>query len=136
MEFLSKAPTPRERQKLRTSLAKRCSQAAVKIAEADFILIATGAGFSADSGLAVYKDIADIPAYHEQHLDYHDLCQPHWLAQGDESNVSEVGGKQISGPDLFYGFWGSCFNDYRDTKYDLSILICYQYAHDAAFYFR
>lgn len=33
------------------------------IKEANYILIGTGAGFSADSGLAVYKDIARVPAY-------------------------------------------------------------------------
>jgi hypothetical protein len=37
-------------------------KAARLILSADFVLVAAGAGFSADSGLKVYKDIADIPA--------------------------------------------------------------------------
>jgi NAD-dependent SIR2 family protein deacetylase len=75
-------------------------RAAAAIASADVLLLATGAGWSADSGLAVYKDVANIPAYHERELTYHDLCEPHWLS--DE-------------PELFWGFWGMCFNDYRKS---------------------
>ncbi|CAK9061932.1 unnamed protein product [Durusdinium trenchii] len=47
-----------------------------------------GAGWSADSGLAVYADVAK------------DICQPHWL---------------FKEPQLFWGFWGQCYNDYRLT---------------------
>ena len=36
--------------------------AAAAIATADVLLVTTGAGWSADSGLAVYKDVADVPA--------------------------------------------------------------------------
>jgi len=75
--------------------------AAKTILEADFFMLATGAGFSKDSGLAVYKDIADVKAWRDRDLTYPDLCQPHWIE---------------SDPDLFYGFWGKCFNDYRTTK--------------------
>ena len=32
---------------------------------ADYVLVCAGAGFSADSGLPVYKDVADTPAYRE-----------------------------------------------------------------------
>jgi len=42
-----------------------------------------------------------VPAYMERGLEYHDICQPHWLE---------------SEPDLFWGFWGACFNDYRSTE--------------------
>jgi len=75
------------------------------------VLLATGAGFSADSGLAVvqitlqshpthshiiqYKDIANVPAYQNAGLDYADICVPDWLHHH---------------PQLFYGFWGGCFN--------------------------
>ena len=77
-----------------------CKHAALKIQEADILMLSIGAGFSADSGLAVYKDIADIPAYHKKDLTYSDICQPKWLRRD---------------PNLFYGFWGKCFNDYRQT---------------------
>lgn len=50
--------------------------------------------------MAVYKDIADVKAYHEMDLTYTDLCTPEWLE---------------SDPEIFYGFWGMCFNDYRNT---------------------
>ena len=82
-------------------LASLFQKAAQSIASADRLLITSGAGFSADSGLAVYKDIADVPAYRARNLTYRDICEPDWLD---------------SHPDLFYGFWGSCFNDYRDVK--------------------
>ena len=68
---------------------------------ADILLVVTGAGFSADSGLAVYRDVAQVPAYQRLGVSYQDLCQPHWLQNA---------------PSLFYGFWGQCFNDYRNTK--------------------
>jgi len=76
----------------------KCAQA---ILNADFMLLGTGAGFSADSGLAVYKDIADVNAYRKLKLKYYDLCDPQLL----DSN-----------PELFFGFWGQCFNDYRTKK--------------------
>ena len=56
-------------------------RAARAIASADVLLVASGAGFSADSGLAVYRDVADVKAYHERGLTYHDLCQPSLLEQ-------------------------------------------------------
>jgi len=43
-----------------------CREAAKAILSADILLLHTGAGFSADSGLAVYKDIANVPAYRER----------------------------------------------------------------------
>ena len=36
----------------------------------------TGAGFSADSGLATYVDVADIDAYRDRGWRYRDLCKP------------------------------------------------------------
>ena len=59
------------------------------------------AGWSADSGLAVYKDVADVAAYRDLGLTYRDLCVPSLL----ESDAAR-----------FHGFWASCFNDYRDTS--------------------
>ena len=94
------APTKEQAAALKEQHSASAARAAAAIAGADVLLLATGAGWSADSGLAVYKDIADIPAYHKRGLTYRDLCEPHWLS--DE-------------PELAHGFWGMCFNDYRET---------------------
>ena len=48
----------------------------------------------------MYADVADVPAYHALGLTYPDICTPNWLR---------------SNPALFLGFWGRCFNDYRDA---------------------
>ena len=88
------APTEEQHRELAETLAESTQRAGAAIAQADVLLLATGAGWSADSGLAVYKDIANIKAYNERKLTYHDICEPHWLQ--DE-------------PALFHGFWGSCF---------------------------
>jgi len=53
-----------------------CKQAAHKIKDADILLVVTGAGFSADSGLATYIDVADVEAYNRKGWTYRDLCQP------------------------------------------------------------
>ena len=71
------------------------------VADADVLLVVTGAGYSADSGLAVYNDVAKVEAYQLRKLEYNDLCQPKCLDKE---------------PGLFYGFWGQCFNDYRGTR--------------------
>eukprot|EP00121_Abeoforma_whisleri_P006015 Awhi_evm2s5460 len=71
-------------------------RAAKEIKEANVLIFLSGAGFSADSGLLVYKDIAH--EYMDEGYDYADLCTPTWIEED---------------PDLFYGFWGSCFNEYR-----------------------
>jgi len=92
--------TPEEAEELEKSFEINCEKAAQAILSADFFLLATGAGFSKDSGLAVYKDIADIPAYHKIEKNYVQLCQPHWMK---------------TDPEIFFGFWGGCFNDYRKT---------------------
>ncbi|KAJ1458471.1 hypothetical protein M885DRAFT_512932 [Pelagophyceae sp. CCMP2097] len=93
-------PSEARAEELRASLEADCAAAAAAISAADVLLVCTGAGFSADSGLAVYRDIAKVEAYAARKLAYHDICVPRWL--GDE-------------PDLFWGFWGRCFNDYRET---------------------
>lgn len=36
------------------------------------------------------------------------MCQPKWLETVSYNNYRD--------PALFYGFWGQCFNDYRDTE--------------------
>lgn len=94
-------PLPALAEELRGGVDDACAEAAAAIDDADVLLLCTGAGWSADSGLAVYRDIARVPAYADRDLEYHDLCKPCWLE--DE-------------PDLFWGFWGRCFNDYRETR--------------------
>ena len=95
------APSAGEADELRRRLPELCARAACALGEADVLLLATGAGWSADSGLAVYRDVADVAAYRERGLTYRDICQPHWLEED---------------PALFYGCWGGCFNDYRNVQ--------------------
>lgn len=75
-------------------------EAAKLIMEAEVILISTGAGWSADSGLATYPGIAEIRPYQKRNLTYYDICQPWWLKKE---------------PETFYGFWGDSCNVYRET---------------------
>ena len=96
-----RSPGPAHLSALQEAAGRACAAAAVALSQADILLVATGAGLSADSGLPVYKDVADVPPYQSRGLLYHDLCQPHWLD---------------SEPDLFFGFWGKSFNDYRDRR--------------------
>ena len=72
--------------------------AATAIASATHLLIAAGAGFSADSGLPVYADIAAVPEYAARGLTYQELCTTQLLA---------------SDPAAAYGFWRSCVEQYR-----------------------
>lgn len=90
-------PTARDQE----AMDEACCRAAEALLRADVLLVFTGAGFSADSGLPVYRDIAAVEAYQEKGLSYKDLCNPSWLHQE---------------PEVFYGFWGSCFNSYRDAE--------------------
>ncbi|KAK1947551.1 hypothetical protein P3T76_001561 [Phytophthora citrophthora] len=109
---------------MESSPQKAWRAAAEKLAAADFLLLATGAGFSADSALPVYayvnlsttsyttgkltfkllfpRDIAKVDAYDKMGVEYQDLCDPYMLEQDEE---------------VFYGFWGGCTNSYRDTKH-------------------
>lgn len=75
------------------------NEAKEAVKRANFVLIAAGAGFSADSGLPVYKDIAY--QYEELGFDYQDLCDPDWFF--DDVNLA-------------YGFWIGCRNEYRKVK--------------------
>ena len=95
------APSEPQMEELRTTMDESVRRAAAAIAQADVLLLLTGAGWSADSGLAVYKDVADVQAYKDRDLTYANICEPRWLEED---------------PELFYGFWGRCFNEYRDTK--------------------
>lgn len=78
-----------------------CREVALALKRADVLLLCAGAGFSADSGLPTYEEIANVKAYQDLALKYNDICRPEWMAHD---------------PEIFYGFWGSCFNDYRDTQ--------------------
>jgi NAD-dependent SIR2 family protein deacetylase len=93
-------PTDEQCAELEAVKSDAIKRAAAAIRQSDALLLMTGAGWSADSGLAVYADVACMPAYRERGLTYRDLCDPGWLE--DE-------------PALFLGFWGTCFNDYRNT---------------------
>lgn len=98
----SDRPNERQKEWLKEHHEYQCKEAAKAIKEADMFLLSIGAGFSADSGLAVYNDIADIPAYHELNLEYHDLCTVQWFMKEEAKGIA-------------YGFWGKCFNDYREA---------------------
>ena len=95
------APTAAQKTALEVSAEESLKRAAATVAQADVMLLLTGAGWSADSGLAVYRDVANVEAYRARGVDYADLCDPE--LQDDDA-------------ELFMGFWGRCFNDYRDTQ--------------------
>ena len=80
---------------------ENCERAAKTLHDADVLLIVTGAGFSADSGLAVYGDIAKVQAYQSRGLDYADVSMPSMIDKD---------------PELYFGFWGQALNDYRATQ--------------------
>ena len=61
-------PSRKEAAQLQAALADSARAAAEAIAAADVFVLFTGAGFSADSGLSVYKDIADVKAYRKKKL--------------------------------------------------------------------
>lgn len=75
--------------------------AAAELRAATHILVAAGAGFSADSGLPVYADVAATPIWSALGLDYADLCDTTML---------------LSSPACAYGFWVGCLRAYRESK--------------------
>ncbi|KAG2374885.1 hypothetical protein C9374_010259 [Naegleria lovaniensis] len=77
-------------------------KAAEIISKASFLLITCGAGFSQDSGLAVYKDIANHHVYKKKNLEYHDLARP--VSCCDEMLLE------------YYGFWIHCAQTYSKTS--------------------
>ena len=104
------SPSLREAEQLKADFSKNCIDAANEIKQANILLLVTGAGWSADSGLKVYKDIGNIKAYREQNLSYADLSNPKMIQKDVE---------------LFTGFWGQCFNDYRDAKVNYLFLLLF-----------
>ena len=93
-------PSAAQQDELERRKPELAARAACAINQADILIVATGAGWSADSGLAVYRDVADVAAYRDRGLTYRDICQPQYLEED---------------PALFHGFWGGCYNDYRDV---------------------
>ena len=132
-------PTEEEAAQLKAQLPALHAAAARAIAAADLILIVTGAGFSAPSGLSTYADVRTLMRSHGRDgIGYNDLCDPDLLrsvvprrelvsaartAEGGE--VEPPGAKRLnrgglpddeaSRVELFYGFWGASYNSYRDA---------------------
>ena len=75
---------------LRSHFQEHCRLAARRIHDAEVLLVVTGAGFSADSGLATYLDVADIEAYSSKGWKYRDLCQPPVFANLDIKSGRQV----------------------------------------------
>ena len=96
-----KRPTEEQKEELLENRAHYVNQAAQAIKNADYLLLSIGAGFSADSGLATFQTIAQVPVYQKKNHSYVYLCNPdHFLTN----------------PQLAYGFWGKTVNDYKTTK--------------------
>jgi len=75
-----------------------CVRVAKALKNGDVFLVCAGTGFQADSGLPLHKEFSEVPQYRSRGLSYAGLCEPSWL----ENDLS-----------LFYGFWGTMFNDFR-----------------------
>lgn len=76
-------------------------RAARAIDSASHLLIAGGAGLSADSGLPVYADVARDEVWHRRGLDYGDLCRTETL---------------VNMPACGFGFWAGCARKYAETQ--------------------
>ena len=99
-------------------------RAASAISSADVLLIVCGAGWSVPSGLKTYNDVASD---YEDGTTYRDLCDPGLLARDDGGGGASPALKRrrLVGADnadaapqkhqLFYGFWGGCYNAYQDA---------------------
>jgi hypothetical protein len=107
--FLSKKPKSKKilvysnlcHHMMEAEQSEAIQKAAKLILDADFMIVATGAGMSADSGLPVYIDTQRVEAYIKRRLSYMDLCDPRW---------------NFEDPETFYGFWGSSMNKYREAE--------------------
>lgn len=71
--------------------------AAAAVRDADFLLVATGAGASRDSGLPTFQESPG----------YIDLCNPRCLLDCDGGTADKR--------ELFYGFWSSALHRYATT---------------------
>jgi len=92
--------TSEQKEQYKSLYEENCKKAAEVISQADIMLFAHGAGMSADSNLPVFADIAKFEAYAQMKLTYTRICNPGWLR---------------TDPDIFYGFWGKCYNEYKRT---------------------
>ena len=88
---------------LKSNIKLYCQQAAKKIHNADVLLVVTGAGFSADSGLATYIDVADIDAYRTKGWQYRDLCKPPIFSTfaNEDDDISDSGDTRELEPSNF-----------------------------------
>ena len=86
------------------------------LASADVLLVAAGAGFSADSGLPVYDSIAADESYASMGIAYSDLCNPLMM---------------VERPELFFGFWGECCNLYKAAPLHAGYSLLNRWAEEA-----
>ena len=73
---------------LRQALALLFQRAATIVVRTDVFIVLTGAGWLADSGLAAYKDVAEVPAYTRLGKTCLDLCASEQLLGDDAIEVS------------------------------------------------
>uniref|UniRef100_A0A7S4UG17 Deacetylase sirtuin-type domain-containing protein n=1 Tax=Alexandrium monilatum TaxID=311494 RepID=A0A7S4UG17_9DINO len=83
------------------SVQAECFRAAKAILDCDVFLLCTGTGFTADSGLPLCREIAEIAQYRSRGLTYTSICDTCWM----DTDLT-----------LFYGYWGTCLNDARWTR--------------------
>jgi len=80
-------------------------QAAEALAGATAILVTSGAGMSADSGLPTFRGADGFwnayPPYRKLNLDFYDLANPEWFMRD---------------PELAWGFYGHRLNLYREVQ--------------------
>jgi NAD-dependent SIR2 family protein deacetylase len=86
------------------------------LASTDVLLVAAGAGFSADSGLPVYDSIASDALYASMGIAYSDLCNPLMM---------------VERPELFFGFWGECCNLYKAAPLHAGYSLLNRWADEA-----
>lgn len=85
--------------------------------------------------LVQYKDIADFEAYAKMKVDYSDLCNPDWLEKDPEIFYgTNLARNKLPKPSdlacpLPLGFWGKCYNDYKDTPSHEGYKILYKWRH-------
>lgn len=94
--------TDSQRLLLKNNTKDNCKQAAIVIASADVLIFLTGAGWSKESGLPLYPDI----------MGEHPLYQ---ASQAKAKSVSDMLDGESETAEAFYGFWGSRFNEHRNT---------------------
>jgi hypothetical protein len=116
VHYLHNAGCKREMEGCVSDDALPIDEAARAIVEADILIFALGAGASADSNLAVFVDIANYKVYEDQKLSYTDLSTSTWLKNGKE--------------DVFFGFWGTSFNNYRAARPHEGYDILRKWKHD------